>query len=135
MDCIAYSILKVQVFSMQTFPFSKMQLSFKDPTRLGARSLVAPSETISDAELGNLTPNGYCKEDGCNSSVLPATGRVHKHVPICPIPSSEDNLYVIILLISIFIDHSNNNSLQYLVVRNRNRPPSPSHPLWCSITV
>ena len=47
----------------------------------------------SNAELGDLTPNGYCKEDGCDSSDRPPTGWVN-NVPICTIPSSEDNLYV-----------------------------------------
>jgi len=51
----------------------------------------------SEDALGELTPNGYCKEDGCTTSLLPPTGRVN-NVPICPIPSgvpsTEDNLYV-----------------------------------------
>lgn len=46
----------------------------------------------SNAELGVLTPNGYCKEDGCDSNALPPTGRVN-NVPICPVVSSEDNIY------------------------------------------
>ena len=33
---------------------------------------------ISGAELGDLTPNGYCKEDGCNSSVLTPCHRTGK---------------------------------------------------------
>lgn len=48
----------------------------------------------SEDALGDLTPSGYCKEDGCpGGSSLPPTGRVN-NVPICPIPSSNDNLYV-----------------------------------------
>jgi len=47
----------------------------------------------ANADLGDLTPNGYCKEDGCGSSALPSTGRVN-NVPISPISSVEDNLYM-----------------------------------------
>jgi len=48
----------------------------------------------SETALGDLTPNGFCKEDGCpdGSQLLP-TGRVN-NVPICPIPSTNNNLYV-----------------------------------------
>jgi len=42
------------------------------------------------ADLGNLTPNGFCKEDGCGFT---ATGR-RNNVPICPIPSTRNNLYI-----------------------------------------
>jgi len=45
------------------------------------------------ADLNDLTPNGYCKEDGCGISDKLPTGRTN-NVPICPIPSIENNLYV-----------------------------------------
>ena len=44
------------------------------------------------ADLNDLTPNEYCKEDGCSSSAL-TTGRTN-NVPICPLPSIENNLYI-----------------------------------------
>ena len=48
-----------------------------------------------DAELGDLTPNGYCKEDGCDGSDSnESLGRTN-NVPICTIPSQQsNNVYV-----------------------------------------
>ena len=48
--------------------------------------------TYDDADLGALTPNGNRKQDesGCTDN---CTGRKN-NVPICPIPSTNDNLYI-----------------------------------------
>jgi hypothetical protein len=49
----------------------------------------------ADADLDDLTPNGHCKETGCNNpSALPmALGGRSNNQPICPIVSTKNNLY------------------------------------------
>jgi hypothetical protein len=49
----------------------------------------------SNADLGNLTPAGACKEDGCSgSTVATASGGRPNNVPICPITSTRQNVYI-----------------------------------------
>jgi len=45
------------------------------------------------ADLGDLTPNGVCKENGCVSGANGASGGRGNNLPICPIASSEGLLY------------------------------------------
>lgn len=65
---------------------------FEGVNAYGRQLLGSVVGQYSDAGMGDLTPNGYCKQDGCTSSALPPTGRTN-NVPICPIPSTENNLY------------------------------------------
>jgi hypothetical protein len=59
----------------------------------------------SDADLSDLTPNGYCKETGCSvATALPLTlGGRPNNAPICPIISPEDNLYTTLADGGLFI--------------------------------
>jgi hypothetical protein len=66
----------------------------------GANSLGNPlmGEIVgsyAEADTGDLTPSGACKETGCTSSTVPMLGGVRSNnVPICPIPSPEGYVYV-----------------------------------------
>jgi len=44
------------------------------------------------ADLGNFTPNGFCKEDGCSLTAI-STGRTN-NVPICPISSTRNSMFI-----------------------------------------
>ena len=46
-----------------------------------------------EADLGNLTPGSTCKEDGCDDGGESSPGRPN-NLPICPIPSANDNVYI-----------------------------------------
>jgi hypothetical protein len=49
----------------------------------------------SNATLGNLTPAGACKEDGCTgSTVATESGARPNNVPICPLASTRQHLYI-----------------------------------------
>ena len=53
--------------------------------------------TFSSIDKGDLTPAGKCKESGCNDddpSLQPLGGGRVNNVPICPITSSNGNVYV-----------------------------------------
>ncbi|MGB6299701.1 MAG: hypothetical protein WBF90_26480 [Rivularia sp. (in: cyanobacteria)] len=45
------------------------------------------------ADFRDLTPNGNCKENGCNENPVPKGGRAN-NVIICPIPSQSDKIYI-----------------------------------------
>ncbi len=44
--------------------------------------------------LSELTPNGVCKQNGCSASVDGAEGGRVNNVPICPIVSSQNLVYI-----------------------------------------
>ena len=48
----------------------------------------------ADADFGDLTPNGACKENGCASGPDGDAGGRVNNVIICPIPSDNGNAYV-----------------------------------------
>ncbi len=48
----------------------------------------------TDKGLNDLTPNGFCKENGCSSGPDGNAGGRENNLPICPIPSKNDNAYV-----------------------------------------
>ncbi|CZF85663.1 hypothetical protein [Grimontia marina] len=48
----------------------------------------------SEADFGDLTPNGYCKENGCLSGFDGTFGGRPNNVIICPITSKNNNLYI-----------------------------------------
>lgn len=47
----------------------------------------------SNADTGDLTPSEVCKESDC-AGIQPLGGARTNNVPICPIPSSDNNVYV-----------------------------------------
>jgi len=49
--------------------------------------------SYDDADLGDMTPNNVCKENGCGGTEAMAGGRPN-NVPICPVPSKNGNAYV-----------------------------------------
>jgi len=49
--------------------------------------------SYDNADLGDMTPNNVCKENGCNGKQATAGGRPN-NVPICPVPSKNGNAYV-----------------------------------------
>ena len=52
------------------------------------------SGSYDEADLGDLTPNGFCKENGCGAGADGPRGGRPNNVIICPIPSSNGNAYV-----------------------------------------
>jgi len=46
------------------------------------------------ADFGDLTPNGFCKENGCNSGPDGIAGGRPNNVVICPIPSANGNAFI-----------------------------------------
>ena len=52
--------------------------------------------TYSFADLGDLTPTGVCKENGCmnGAGLTGMSGGRANNVPICPIPSQNGFLYI-----------------------------------------
>ena len=50
--------------------------------------------TFSSIDTKDLTPAGKCKETGCTSGPEPLGGARVNNVPICPITSSNGNVYV-----------------------------------------
>lgn len=48
----------------------------------------------AEADTGDLTPSMVCKESGCEAGPQPEGGSRSNNVPICPISSSNNNLYV-----------------------------------------
>ncbi|MEA5595717.1 hypothetical protein [Rivularia sp. UHCC 0363] len=49
--------------------------------------------SYDEADFSDLTPNGNCKENGCNENPVPEGGRAN-NVIICPIPSKRDYDYI-----------------------------------------
>mmetsp|Transcript_27182 Transcript_27182/g.32137 ORF Transcript_27182/g.32137 Transcript_27182/m.32137 type:complete len:626 (-) Transcript_27182:326-2203(-) len=49
--------------------------------------------SYDDADLGDMTPNNVCKENGCEGTQAMAGGRPN-NLPICPVPSKNGNAYV-----------------------------------------
>ncbi|MBV6628138.1 MAG: hypothetical protein KI793_35335 [Rivularia sp. (in: Bacteria)] len=49
--------------------------------------------SYSEADFTDLTPNGNCKENGCNDNQVVLGGRPN-NVIICPITSQRDNAYI-----------------------------------------
>lgn len=46
------------------------------------------------ADIQDLTPNGACKENGCAGGRTGGAGGRSNNLPICPIPSSTNKLYI-----------------------------------------
>ena len=52
------------------------------------------SGSYDEADLGDLTPAGFCKENGCGTGADGPRGGRPNNVIICPIPSSNGNAYI-----------------------------------------
>ena len=70
------------------------EATFFTGTNAFGRSLIgAVTGDYGNADLGPLTPSGECKEDGCTGGTGSDLGRKN-NLPICPNPSTNDNIYV-----------------------------------------
>ena len=89
------------------------QLTFDKSATIGLKDLIVEEEATfftgnnafgrpligavtgdyNDADLGALTPSGECKESGCGTGTGTDPGRKN-NLPICPNPSTNDNIYV-----------------------------------------
>ena len=49
--------------------------------------------SYDDADIGDLTPNGLCKENGCSSGPNGSSGGRGNNLPICPIVSQHNFVY------------------------------------------
>lgn len=67
---------------------------FLGSNAFGNRMIGSVTGVYSKADLGDLTPNGVCKENGCVSGADGQTGGRPNNVPICPITSRNDKTYI-----------------------------------------
>jgi len=73
------------------------EASYFEGNNAFGRSLLGGTKgDYEDADLGDLTPNGLCKENDCSASptLISQAGGRSNNVPICPIPTKNDNIYV-----------------------------------------
>jgi len=70
-------------------------LFFRGSNAFGKPLIGAVSGAHPDADLGDLTPNGFCKENGCGGSneYDGHLGGRPNNLPICPLPSTNDRIY------------------------------------------
>lgn len=66
---------------------------FTGPNAWGNDLIGGITGSYDDADLGDLTPNGVCKENGCAQGQNGAQGGRANNLPICPISSSNGLLY------------------------------------------
>lgn len=67
---------------------------FKGKNAQGKKLIGGIIGDYADADFGDLTPNGKCKENGCASGDDGAAGGRPNNVIICPIPSTNRNAYI-----------------------------------------
>jgi len=65
---------------------------FKGTNAFGRALIGSVTGDYSEADTGDLTPSSVCKESGCEGP-QPLGGARTNNVPICPIPSSKNNVY------------------------------------------
>ena len=72
---------------------------FSGPNAFGNLLIGGVSGDYNEAELGNLTPNNKCKENGCTTDLNANGGEGGRMLnrPVCPIPSSRGDLLYITL--------------------------------------
>ncbi len=60
----------------------------------GRKMIGSISGNYSEADFSDLTPNGVCKENGCDDGPDGAAGGRPNNVIICPVPSTARNAYI-----------------------------------------
>lgn len=60
----------------------------------GKKMIGGITGSYADADFGDLTPNGACKENGCATGPDGTSGGRPNNVIICPIPSTNRNAYI-----------------------------------------
>ena len=73
---------------------TKPATAFKGANAFGNELLGGIVGGYSQEDLSDLTPNGFCKENGCSTGSDGNAGGRANNVPICPIPSYNDNAYI-----------------------------------------
>lgn len=68
--------------------------SFSGENAFGNTLVGSVGGDYAQADFGDLTPNGVCKENGCDAGADGALGGRPNNLIICPIPSSGGNSYV-----------------------------------------
>lgn len=67
---------------------------FRGRNAYGRRLIGDIAGDYAEADLGDLTPNGVCKENGCGEAEDGLAGGRPNNVIICPVPSREGNVYI-----------------------------------------
>ena len=76
----------------KNFTISEAPKAYAGLNSQGNPLIGSVSGDYSAAALSDLTPNGFCKENGCNGPDDPKGGRAN-NVIICPISSSRNHVY------------------------------------------
>ncbi|KAG7367631.1 hypothetical protein IV203_030302 [Nitzschia inconspicua] len=66
---------------------------FSGPNAFGVNLIGSVVGSYEDADLGDVTPNGVCKENGCGTAPDGEAGGRPNNLPICPITSSNGLVY------------------------------------------
>lgn len=84
------------VYLGKDYAFDEGATYFKGNNAFGNPLLGSIVGSYDDADTSDLTPTGACKESGCTTvgAVGIEGGERTNNVPICPIPSSNNNVYV-----------------------------------------
>lgn len=94
------NILSANFDKSATLGLGKGMSVAEDATYFGGRGAFGTplvgkiSGSYSDADLQDLTPNGACKENDCGSGPDGKLGGRPNNLPICPIPSENDLVYI-----------------------------------------
>lgn len=67
---------------------------FSGKNQHGNKLIGGISGDYSQADFSDLTPNSFCKENGCSSGEDGSTGGRPNNVIICPVTSSNNNAYI-----------------------------------------
>jgi hypothetical protein len=68
--------------------------AFRGHNARGQPLIGSVSGSYDDADLGDLTPQGKCKENGCAGGSDGAAGGRPNNLIICPLSTANDNVYV-----------------------------------------
>ncbi len=68
--------------------------AFRGLNARGEALIGSVSGSYDDADLGDLTPSGNCKENGCTTGPDGAAGGRPNNLIICPLSTANDNVYV-----------------------------------------
>ena len=68
--------------------------TFRGRNAHGRRMIGEVAGDYAEADFSDTTPNGVCKENGCDTAPSADLGGRPNNVIICPIPSTEDNVYI-----------------------------------------
>lgn len=94
-DIIALDFNKSATINLgKNIDVTKPVTAFKGVNAFGRDLLGGIIGEYSAEGLSDLTPNGFCKENGCTEGPNGSAGGRENNVPICPITSTNGNTYV-----------------------------------------